>query len=214
MRMVAAGSILFALVMRADGGDRANLERVFGTARRDDAGAAAAFESIVPVLHHPRCINCHSQGDYPRQGDDEHRHAMNVRRGREGFGAVGVKCSSCHQDHNLGMPHAPPGAPDWHLPSPERPMIWEGLSDRRLCELFKDRSQNGNRSVDEIVEHMTSPLVLWGWNPGEGRTPIPTPQTEFLAKVREWASKGAACPADQGAVSALEGRTQGGKGQS
>jgi hypothetical protein len=73
-------------------------------------------------------------------------------------------------------------------------MIWEGLSDRQLCELFKDPKQNGGRAVDEIVEHMTTPLVLWGWNPGEGRTPIGVPQAEFLAKVKEWASKGSGCP--------------------
>jgi hypothetical protein len=41
---------------------------------------------------------------------------------------------------------------------------------------------------------MNTPLVLWGWNPGEGRTPVPMPQKEFLAKVKEWAGKGAACP--------------------
>jgi len=41
------------------------------------------------------------------------------------------------------------------------------------CSLFKDPKQNGNRDVDEIVEHMNTPLVLWGWRPGEGRTPIP-----------------------------------------
>jgi hypothetical protein len=73
-------------------------------------------------------------------------------------------------------------------------MIWEGLTDTHLCELLKDPKQNGHRSVDEIVEHMSTPLVLWGWNPGDGRTPIPTPKSEFLANVKEWASKGAACP--------------------
>jgi hypothetical protein len=73
-------------------------------------------------------------------------------------------------------------------------MVWQGLSDRQLCELFKDPLQNGNRDVNEIVKHMSTPLVLWGWNPGEGRTPIPMPVAEFLAKVKEWASKGAACP--------------------
>jgi hypothetical protein len=31
-------------------------------AQRDDAAAAAAFEKIVPVLRHPRCMNCHSVG--------------------------------------------------------------------------------------------------------------------------------------------------------
>lgn len=163
---------------------------------RDDVAAAAAFEAIIPVLHHPRCMNCHSTGDFPRQGDDSHRHTMEVRRGPDGDGALAVKCSTCHQDHNLEGLHVPPGAPDWHLPSPAAPMIWEGLNDHQLCELFKDRKQNGNRSVDQIVEHMSTPLVLWGWNPGEGRTPISMPEAHFLAKLKEWAAKGAACPAE------------------
>jgi hypothetical protein len=169
-------------------------EHIYGTVPRDDAAAARAFEVMVAVLHHPRCMNCHSKGDFPRQGDDSHRHTMNVRRGPDGHGFVAVKCSTCHQDHNLEGRHVPPGAPDWHLPSPEMPMIWEGLTNRQLCELFKDPKQNGSRNVDQIVEHMTTPLVLWGWNPGEGRNPVPVPQAEFLANVKEWASKGAACP--------------------
>ena len=163
---------------------------------RDEAAAAAAFETIIPVLHHPRCMNCHSTGDFPRQGDDSHRHTMQVRRGPDGDGALAVRCSTCHQDHNLEGLHLPPGAPDWHLPSSATPMIWEGLGDHQLCELFKDPKQNGNRSVGQIVEHMSTPLVLWGWNPGDGRTPVPMPEAQFLAKVKEWAAKGAACPAE------------------
>jgi len=161
--------------------------------------AAAAFEAIVPVLRHPRCMNCHSKGDYPRQGDDNHRHIMQVKRGLNGSGEGVVGCSSCHQDHNLAGLHTPPGASDWHLPSPALPMIWEGLSDRQLCELFKDPKQNGGRDPQGIVEHMHTPLVLWAWHPGEGRTAVPMPQQEFLAKVQEWASKGAACPAEPAA---------------
>ena len=164
-------------------------------ARGNERAAAAAFEAIVPVLRHPRCMNCHSTGDFPRQGDDMHPHTMNVRRGAEGQGVAGMKCSTCHQDYNLVGEHMPPGAPDWHLPAPREPMIWEGLSDRQLCELFKDPAQNGHRNVAQIVEHMNTPLVLWGWQPGEGRTPVPMPKSEFLAKVKEWASQGAACPA-------------------
>jgi len=38
--------------------------------------------------------------------------------------------------------------------------------------------------------------VLWGWHPGQGRTPVTMPQEEFLGKVQEWAVKGAACPAE------------------
>jgi hypothetical protein len=163
---------------------------------RNDIMAAAAFEAMVPVLRHPRCMNCHSAGDYPRQGDDMHRHIMAVRRGPDGHGANPVKCSTCHQDHNLPGIHMPPGAPDWGLPPPEMPMIWAGLSDHRLCELLKDPRQNGHRSVEQIVEHLRTPLVLWAWNPGEGRTPIPISATSFLNEVQQWAFHGAACPPD------------------
>jgi hypothetical protein len=159
-----------------------------------EAGAAAAFEAIVPVLRHPRCMNCHSAGDFPRQGDDGHQHTMQVRRGPDGQGVNSVQCSTCHQDHNLAGTHMPPGAPDWRLPPPETPMIWEGLTDGQLCELLKDPKQNGHRSVQQIVEHMSTPLVLWGWSPGEGRSAVSMKLSEFQAHVRDWAAKGAACP--------------------
>jgi hypothetical protein len=159
-----------------------------------DSGAAA-FEALVPVLRHPRCMNCHSTGDFPRQGDDRHPHIMRIRRGPDGQGVNAVRCSTCHQEHNVVGLHTPPGAKDWHMPSPDMPMIWEGLSNRQLCELLKDPNQNGHRTVQQIVEHMSTPLVRWGWHPGEGRTPIPTPQTEFLSNVSAWAAQGAACPA-------------------
>jgi hypothetical protein len=162
---------------------------------RERAGAAA-FEDIVPVLRHPRCMNCHSAGDFPRQGNDGHPHTMQVRRGPDGQGLNVVKCGTCHQDHNLPGAHTPPGAPDWHLPPPETPMIWEGLTDRQLCELLNDPTQNGHRCVQQIVEHMSSPLVLWGWHPGEGRSPVAVKLNVFLARVKDWAASGAACPAD------------------
>ena len=185
----------------ARGMERARAQLVHqGIPREDDVGAAAAFEAIVPVLHHPRCMNCHSTGDFPRQGDDSHRHTMQIRRGPEGQGANAVRCSTCHQDHNLVGLHMPPGAPDWYLPSPAMPMIWEGLTDHQLCELFKDPQRNGNRTPAQIVEHMHTPLVLWGWTPGDGRSPVPTPQNAVLAKIQEWAEKGAACPADASAT--------------
>jgi hypothetical protein len=159
-----------------------------------DRAASSAFESMAKVLHDPRCMNCHSKGDFPRQGDDSHRHTMNVRRGPSGDGVAGVKCSTCHHEANSAGLRTPPGAPDWHLPSPSMPMIWEGLTDHQLCQLFKDPNQNGGRSVQQIVEHMKTPLVLWGWNPGPGRTPISTSQKEFLAATERWAANGAACP--------------------
>jgi hypothetical protein len=189
MKRVAAQSV-----------QRVALGREPGAAREDDRAATEAFEAMVPVLRNPRCMNCHSKGDFPRQGDDSHRHTMQVRRGPEGHGVSPVTCSTCHQDHNLAGRDMPPGAPGWELPYPGMPMIWEGLSDRELCELLKDPVRNGHRTAEQIVEHMHTPLVLWGWAPGDGRSAIPVAQDKFLASVQEWAAKGAACPSSAGAV--------------
>ena len=159
------------------------------------AGDGSLFIAFVPVLRHPRCMNCHSQGNFPRQGDDGHPHAMNVRRGPEGHGVTAEKCSTCHQDHNLNGPHMPPGAPSWGLPPPATPMIWQGLSDGQICRSIKDPKQNKNRNLDQLVEHLTEDkLVMWAWNPGEGRTPVPMAHEEFSSKVKQWQVAGAPCP--------------------
>lgn len=167
---------------------------LFSAAAQTPNSGAEAFKAIVPVLHHPRCMNCHSAGDFPRQGNDRHPHTMQIRRGPEGDGLNSVKCSTCHQERNTLGVHTPPGAPEWQLPKPEMPMVWEGLSDHQLCELFKDPQQNGHRTVQQIVEHMSTPLVLWGWHPGEGREPVPMAFNRFLANVKAWAAQGAVCP--------------------
>lgn len=161
----------------------------------DRTAAVAAFQAITPALRHPRCLVCHSTGDYPRQGDDLHQHMMEVRRGPQGDGAAPVHCSTCHQNHNLQGMHMPPGAPDWHLPAPNNPMIWEDLTDRQLCELLTDPKRNGGRDAKAIEEHMHTPLVLWGWHPGQGRTPESMPEDTFLKNVHLWSSAGAPCPA-------------------
>ena len=165
-----------------------------GAARRE---AIAAFKSIVPVLRHPRCINCHSSGDFPRQGDDHRPHAMNVRRGPEGKGVTAQKCSTCHQEQNTAGLNMPPGAHEWQLPPANMPMIWEGLTDRELCELFKDPKQNGHRTqLAQLVEHVRAPLVAWGWHPGDGRTAVPGTHDEFVANVKHWAQAGGECPSE------------------
>jgi hypothetical protein len=163
--------------------------------QKNNVRAREAFLSIIPVLKHPRCLNCHSTGDYPRQGDDGHTHAMNVRRGSDGHGKYGQKCSTCHQEYNVAGLNMPPGAPNWHLPPPDMPMIWEGRTPGQICRQIKDPKQNGGKTIAQIVEHMTSDkLVLWGWEPGEGRTLPPMGHDEFSRKVVEWSRYGAACP--------------------
>jgi len=75
-----------------------------GTSLGSDAVTAAQsaedFRQIATVLRNPRCINCHTITDFPRQGDDRHPHIMNVKRGPDDHGAVGQKCSACHQTMN------------------------------------------------------------------------------------------------------------------
>ena len=75
----------------------------------------------------------------------------------------------------------PPGGPGWQLPPEDMPMVFEGATPREICLHLKDPAQNGQRSPDEVVEHVeTTPIVLWGWNPGEGRTPVPMSHEEFV----------------------------------
>jgi len=162
-------------------------------------GDGTLFTAFVSVLRNPRCMNCHSHGDFPRQGDDGHQHAMNVRRGPDGHGVTAQKCSTCHQDHNLAGANMPPGAPHWGLPPPNIPMIWQGLTDAQICRSLKNPKENKNRTVPQLVEHLAKDeLVLWGWNPGEGRNPVPMPHDEFVAKVKKWQAAGAPCPVDVG----------------
>ena len=93
--------------------------------------------------------------------------------------------------------HMPPGVPHWGLPPPNIPMIWQGLTDAQICRSLKNPKENKNRNIDQLVEHFTKDeLVAWGWNPGEGRNPIPMPRDEFVAKVKQWQAAGAPCPSD------------------
>jgi len=156
------------------------------------AASEQAFRRIATVLTHPRCLNCHTRVDYPKQGDDRHRHLFRVARGPDDRGAKAMTCSTCHQSIN-NVASGVPGAPDWHL-APLR-MAWEGLSVGQLCRTLKDTSKNGGRSLPALVEHLTADrLVQWAWSPGGGRVPPPIGQSEFHDLVHEWADSGAACP--------------------
>jgi hypothetical protein len=89
----------------------------------------------------------------------------------------------------------PPGNPNWHLPSAEVPLVFQGKSPRELATQLKDPKQNGNRSLEQLLEHVSEDkLVLAGWDPGEGRTKPPLAHDEFVAKVREWIDKGGSIP--------------------
>jgi len=164
-------------------------ERALATA----AAGEAAFATVYRVLQHPRCVNCHPQDRLPRQGDDGRPHGQFVTGGESGKGVLTMKCSTCHGDRNAVDAHAPPGAPNWHLPAASMPLVFEGRSAAQLAVQLADRAQNGGRSTTQLLEHVThDPLVLWGWSPGLGRTPVSVPHPEFVAAMQTWLAAG--CP--------------------
>ena len=164
----------------------------------EDQAALDAFATVQKVFQSPRCQNCHIPGDAPLQFDAGLPHGMNVVRGPDGKGAVGLPCASCHAQSNPPDsygPHAPPGAPHWSLPPPAHKMAWIGLPADQLCEMIKDRGSNGNRDFAALIKHISDDkLVLWGWNPGGDRAPVPVPHDEFVSQFKRWAGAGGPCP--------------------
>ncbi len=152
----------------------------------------ALFTEAGEVMLHPRCINCHPAGDSPLQGEAGELHEPPARRGIGGTGVVGMRCRTCHMRENFD-PGRVPGAHQWALAP--RKMAWEGFTLAELCEQLKDPKRNGNRTLEEIVEHMREDeLVGWGWAPGAGREPAPGSQAVFGELIAAWVDTGAACP--------------------
>jgi hypothetical protein len=164
-------------------------------ARADDDRAAAGkagFATLYKVLQHPRCRNCHPAGNAPLSYDDSRPHGQNISRRSE---ANGVACATCHRDRNGVRPGEPPGAPNWHLPPADTPMIFQGRSPHELCEQLKDPRQTGHRDLARLIDHVAhDELVGWGWAPGPGRAAVPIPRTDVVAAMRTWADAGAPCP--------------------
>jgi hypothetical protein len=182
----AVASVCFAASAHQDQG---------ATGERDDAVAREAFLAASTVFMHPRCMNCHPEGDVPLQGDDGRPHAQNVKRGAGGRGRYALKCANCHQDANLPGDNMPPGNPSWHLSPPGMRMVFQGKTPGELARQLKDPKQNGGKTLEQLIDHVAEdPLVLWGWDPGDGRTRPPLSHAEFVRRMREWVDKGAASP--------------------
>ncbi|MEM9930179.1 MAG: hypothetical protein AAF840_10200, partial [Bacteroidota bacterium] len=155
------------------------------------------FSIMMKVLTHKRCVNCHPNGDRPRQGEDSHLHNFGVERGPDNHGVASLKCNTCHQAENNDYSGVP-GAPEWSLAPIE--MYWEGLSRVEIARSMTDPAKNGGRTIEELVHHLTEhELVLWAWEPGvdaEGnpREVPPVPVEEYIKAVKAWAAAGAVIP--------------------
>jgi hypothetical protein len=159
------------------------------------ARSVALFGEASKVLLHPRCANCHPPDDTPRQADGQVRHDPPVVRGAKNHGVPAMRCSTCHQDHNLSYARVP-GAPGWHLAPLS--MAWLGRTPGQVCRQIKDPKRNGGRTLAQIQRHMAhDKLVGWGWAPGSGRTPAPGTQAELGALIQAWIDTGAACPPEE-----------------
>ena len=160
-----------------------------------EARSVALFEEMLLVIEHPRCLNCHPVNGGPLQGNLE-PHQPPVVRGEGGFGAPGMRCSTCHGVANVAYETGEgsiPGHDPWHLAPVS--MGWVGLTGAEICAQLKDPERNGDRTLAELHEHNAHDgLVGWGWEPGEGREPAPGTQAIFGALTQAWIDTGAACP--------------------
>src|SRR5712691_7265734 len=127
------------------------------------ARSIALFAEAGRVLQHPRCVNCHPVGERPFQTERMRPHQPLVVRGKDGHGAPGMACNTCHGGANFD-PARVPGDPHWHLAPAS--MALEGKTLGYICEQLKDPARNGNRSVAAILEHVvTDRLFKWAWAP-------------------------------------------------
>lgn len=176
---------------------RIALPLLLALAAATPAGAADLFAPIAEVARSPRCLNCH-QPERPLQGEDGHPHRLNVQRGPDNLGAVGMRCTACHGAANHAA-SAVPGAPHWSLAPIS--MDWSRLDAPALCRQLTDRDRNGDRDGAALIAHMAEdPLVQWAWSPGHRadgshRAPPTITQAAFHRAVRAWVAAGMPCPA-------------------
>jgi hypothetical protein len=183
--IVAALSVLAVITARAQ------------SRRTATPANGALFLAIAPVLQHPRCMNCHTQVDAPRQGDDQHRHIINIRRGADGHGAAAMRCTACHGRANNAASGVPGADEDWHLAPLS--MGWEGLGVGQVCRNLTDPAKNGERTGQQVIDHLHTNLVRWAWSPGATvhgivRTSPPLSHADFVAAAQKWIDAGAPCP--------------------
>lgn len=193
LTIVAFLSIVIAFSFRSDSGSFKSSKPHF--TRKDSIASKKAFLKVYAVLMSPRCMNCHPSGDIPLQGENSHLHLQGVKRGQDGKGLYALKCSNCHQSHNLPGLHMPPGNPKWALPPANMRMVFQGRSAHQLAGQLLDKKRNGRKSIKALIDHITSDtLVLAGWYPAQGLAKPPLSHREFVSAFNEWISKGAVSP--------------------
>jgi hypothetical protein len=159
----------------------------------------SAWDRVYSVVSSPRCINCHTAGQYPEQGDDRHRHLFNVVRGPNNAGVVGLNCGTCHQSSNADSTGVP-GAMHWQLAPLS--MKWQDAGDGvlpspQVCRIIVSEAKRHH--LDLVQHHAEEALVRWAFQPGlrnDGtpRNLPPLTHDEFVGATRTWVAAGSPCP--------------------
>lgn len=155
---------------------------------------SVSFNTMMDVLTHQRCMNCHPSDNIPKQGEDSHPHRFDISRNNAN---ASTNCNTCHQDSNNDFSGVP-GAPHWSL-APQS-MRWEGLSRIEIAQSMTDKTRNGNRSLEDLMHHLTEhELVMWAWKPGldlngDPRETPPVSKEKYIAAVKKRIEEGAIIP--------------------
>lgn len=123
-----------------------------------------------------------------------------------------ISCRGCHRDVNATAKGMPPGAANdlmpgfvWHMPPPTM-ILTKDMSPQTLCDNWLNPiknsflAQRGGRDdmvtfKKEFVHHVSDdPLVIWAWQPGPGRQPVPGSHDDFVRAMKLWIDAGAKCP--------------------
>jgi hypothetical protein len=154
--------------------------------------AVKRFEELMPVIHHPRCANCHGGIDFfspnyeelhgggaveMKDGEVKGPDGTIIARKRPDFKA----CQSCHD--------AAPGDFVWVVPHPSFDISFAGRTAGQICEQIK-RHPPGD--PNNLLRHIDADeLIRLGFEGKRGHTslsPLPPPMTAetFNAKVSDW----------------------------
>lgn len=106
-----------------------------------ERAAVLAFEEMIPVIRHPRCMNCHG-GVNPlvpyAQGGHMGGFIDTTKIPHSSVQTIRAVCAECHTE-----------LPVWDTPG--APMLWVGKSDKQICMQFK------RLSIDpaDFIAHIT-----------------------------------------------------------
>ncbi|MCO1335239.1 hypothetical protein MO867_12940 [Microbulbifer sp. OS29] len=189
LRTITVGAVLFLTLA----GCNQRQETTPKQASSVDSEGHQSWETIVEVLLHPRCLNCH-QLEMPLINEGS-PHIPRVERGADNMGAGTMRCINCHSNKNNPVTGAP-GASGWEM-APIT-LNWSQMSSAQICKLLTTPQDNGDRSPESQLQFVSeTPLALWGWSPGDKRQPVTISHAKLIEAMKEWIAAGTPCPPER-----------------